>query len=44
VYALHRAGFRVSLDATGAGDAAATSPDAGTVAPAGTTVHLLRAP
>ncbi|MBI3567303.1 MAG: PASTA domain-containing protein [Gemmatimonadetes bacterium] len=44
VYALHRAGFRVSLDASGVGDAAATSPDAGTVAPAGTTVHLMRAP
>jgi cell division protein FtsI (penicillin-binding protein 3) len=45
VYALHRAGFRVSLataDASGA--ASATSPPAGTLAPSGTIVHLVRAP
>lgn len=44
VYALHRAGFRVSIASTGTGDASGTAPDAGTVAPAGTIVRLLRAP
>jgi cell division protein FtsI (penicillin-binding protein 3) len=45
VYALHRAGFRVSLGATdAAGAAGATSPAAGVVAPAETIVHLGRAP
>ena len=44
VYALHRAGFRVTMGATGNGDAASTAPDAGTVSPSGTTVRLLRAP
>ncbi len=45
VYALHRAGFRVSLatmEASGA--AGSTLPPAGTLAPSGTTVRLLRAP
>jgi hypothetical protein len=45
VYALHRAGFRVSLvtpDATGAANT--TSPPAGSLAPSGTTVKLSRAP
>ena len=44
VYALHRAGFRVTIAAAGNGDASATAPESGTVAPAGTTVRLLRAP
>jgi cell division protein FtsI (penicillin-binding protein 3) len=45
VYTLHRAGFRVSLatpSATGA--ASATMPAAGSLAPSGTTVKLIRAP
>ena len=45
VYALHRAGFRVSLatvDASGA--ASATAPPAGALATAGTIVRLVRAP
>jgi cell division protein FtsI (penicillin-binding protein 3) len=45
VYALHRAGFRVSLAGAGAsGAASATAPPAGALAPSGTTVRLLRAP
>jgi cell division protein FtsI (penicillin-binding protein 3) len=45
VYTLHRAGFRVSLaslDATGG--PTGTAPVAGTIAPSGSTVRLLRAP
>lgn len=45
VYALHRAGFRVSLataDASGA--ASTTAPPAGALAPSGSIVHLARAP
>jgi hypothetical protein len=45
VYALHRAGFRVSLASVGAmGAASATAPPAGALVPSGTTVRLLRAP
>jgi len=45
VYALHRAGFRVSLaTADASGSASTTAPPAGTLAPSGTTVRLLRAP
>ena len=45
VYTLHRAGFRVSLAAADASGAAeATAPAAGTLAPSGTIVHLVRAP
>ena len=45
VYALHRAGFRVSLGAVeAAGAASATLPPAGEHATAGSTVRLLRAP
>jgi len=45
VYALHRAGFRVSLATADAfGSASTTAPPAGTLAPSGTTVRLLRAP
>ncbi len=45
VYALHRAGFRVSLATIDAGGVAnATAPSAGTLAPSGTTVRLMRAP
>lgn len=45
VYALHRAGFRVSLaTADASGPASTTAPPAGTLAPSGTTVRLLRAP
>lgn len=44
VYALHRAGFRVSIggDGEGTGPAGATVPAAGVVAPAGTVVRLFR--
>jgi cell division protein FtsI (penicillin-binding protein 3) len=45
VYALHRAGFRVSLaTADASGSASTTAPPAGTLAPSGITVRLLRAP
>ncbi len=45
VYALHRAGFRVSLATIDAsGSASATAPAAGTLAPSGSTVRLVRAP
>jgi len=45
VYALHRAGFRVSLATPGAyGDATATLPAAGALAASGTTVKLSLAP
>jgi cell division protein FtsI (penicillin-binding protein 3) len=45
VYALHRAGFRVSLaTADASGSASTTAPPAGTLAPSGTTVRLLRVP
>jgi beta-lactam-binding protein with PASTA domain len=45
VYALHRAGFRVSLVTPGAsGPASATLPAAGTLVPSGTTIKLSRAP
>jgi cell division protein FtsI (penicillin-binding protein 3) len=45
VYALHRAGFRVSLAAIDAsGSASATAPPAGTMVPSGSTVRLVRAP
>jgi cell division protein FtsI (penicillin-binding protein 3) len=45
VYALHRAGFRVSLGSGGTvGAASSTAPPAGTLAPSGTTVRLLCAP
>jgi cell division protein FtsI (penicillin-binding protein 3) len=45
VYALHRAGFRVSLVTPGAhGAADATLPPAGALAPSGTTIRLSRAP
>jgi len=45
VYALHRAGFRVSLATVeGAGAATATAPAAGTLAPSGSIVRLVRAP
>ncbi len=45
VYALHRAGFRVSLAGGGtSGAASATTPPAGTVAASGITVRLLCAP
>lgn len=45
VYTLHRAGFRVSLASVGAtGAASATAPPAGALAPAGTTIRLVRAP
>ena len=45
VYALHRAGFRVSLPTVeGAGAASATAPAAGTLAPSGSIVRLVRAP
>jgi cell division protein FtsI (penicillin-binding protein 3) len=45
VYALHRAGFRVSLATLDAsGPASATTPAAGTLAPSGSTVRLARAP
>jgi cell division protein FtsI (penicillin-binding protein 3) len=45
VYALHRAGFRVLLaTADASGSASTTAPPAGTLAPSGTTVRLLRAP
>ena len=41
VYALHAAGFRVRLDA---GSSRATSPAAGSVAPAGALIHLAGTP
>lgn len=45
VYALHRAGFRVSLVTPGAfGAANATLPPAGALVPSGTTIKLSRAP
>lgn len=45
VYALHRAGFQVSLASAGAmGAASATTPPAGALAPSGATIRLLRAP
>jgi cell division protein FtsI (penicillin-binding protein 3) len=46
VYALHRAGFRVSLANAGqaGGDAANTMPAAGEMSSAGSTVRLFRAP
>ena len=45
VYALHRAGFRVSLVTPGAyGAASTTLPPAGTLVPSGTTIRLSRAP
>lgn len=45
VYALHRAGFRVSLATPAAtGAASETSPPAGSLAASGTTVRLSRAP
>ncbi len=45
VYALHRAGFRVSLAVIdGSGSASGTAPAAGTLAPSGSTVRLMRAP
>jgi cell division protein FtsI (penicillin-binding protein 3) len=45
VYTLHRAGFRVSLATVDAsGPASATAPAAGTLAPSGTIVRLVRAP
>ncbi len=46
VYALHRAGFRVSLANAGqaGGDAANTAPAAGEMSSAGSTVRLFRAP
>jgi cell division protein FtsI (penicillin-binding protein 3) len=45
VYALHRAGFRVSLaTADASGTASATAPPAGSLEPSGTTVRLVRVP
>ncbi len=46
VYALHRAGFRVTLANAGqaGGDAATTAPAAGEMSSAGSTVRLFRAP
>jgi len=45
VYALHRAGFRVTLAGeAGAGAAAGSSPSAGEAVPAGSIIRLTRAP
>jgi cell division protein FtsI (penicillin-binding protein 3) len=45
VYALHRAGFRVSLATLDAsGSASATAPAAGALAPSGSIVRLVRSP
>jgi cell division protein FtsI (penicillin-binding protein 3) len=44
VYTLHRAGFHVTLASDAAGAAASTTPAAGTLAPSGATVRLVRAP